>query len=152
MNSFNLKLDPGSMMFFTENNEESLLAFILTFEVPILETTYNFECRLQFNPRSKKFILGEYTFGQGFTYFELNIDILTNVANRQKIKITSPESENVSGVWLTYWNQKEEHKEKLQVYKAWWEENLSKIENHVLDRKEEFNQELQNIVDNLKIA
>jgi hypothetical protein len=140
------------MTFLDESGEQALLAFILSFEINISGTNYTFECRLQYNPKTKKFLLAEYTFGEGFKYFELTTEILSNVSNKQQIKITSPESENFSGVWLTYWNQKEENKEKLNTYKSWWEENLSKIENHVLDRKEEFNQELQNIVDNLKIA
>jgi hypothetical protein len=152
MNSFHLRLDPASMMFFTENKEQTLLAFILTFGIEILDTPYTFECRMQYHPKTKQFLLAEYTLGEGFKYFEMTTELLSNASNKQKIKILSPESENFSGVWLTYWNQKEEHREKLMIYKSWWEENLKKIETHILDHKEEINLELQNIIDNLKIS
>lgn len=124
-----------------------LLRFSLEYTIDFgNKEVFTFSTPLEFNPKTKEFVLSEYTLGKGFSYSNLLVEQLWNIHNPLKTKITQPEEQNYAGGWISYWNgaqgEKYEQKEKLNTFSSWWSTNFDAIKEEIIKRKEEYNQQI----------
>ena len=144
-NGFIIDFLPGNMTFYSEAGNPQFLVFNLTFSFNSNET-YDMqgEVLLNFDPKKKRIILSEYTFGQGFQHKELTLHDVLQVTNPLKVYITEPGIEKKNH-FLALWTQsgKEEDVLKLNAYNAWWESNFHMLLDAILMKKEEYNKRLK---------
>ena len=142
--TLNFRLEDTS--FSTDERLLPSLRFSLEYTIDFEENeAYTFKTPINFNPKTKALIYSEYTFGKGFSYSNLLVEQLWNIHNPLKSTIVQPEEQNLAGNWLSNWHgdkATDSDKKKLETFTLWWKANFDSINEEIVKKKEEYNQQI----------
>lgn len=140
--------------FFNEDESKPLLlGFKLVFTINVKEDyTMEGDVLLHFHPKTKEFILSEFSLGKGFNYSKLSVEDLFDNSNKCKVHIKEPNSER-KYVFMSIWKQSgtEFDQQKIDAYKKWWTENYFFLKEYIINNKQLYNDIIINQIDEILI-